>query len=124
MRPIQIILILFLMVMAGLYIIRLRNKTYHRLIVLIFIVTGVVMVIMPDWTTAIAQRIGVGRGADLILYLGLVGLSFICMLLYLRIRELEVKLTELVRLTAIKEAYKPEQAFEGNDEVAVNKEPK
>ena len=107
MKPIQPILILFLLVIASVYFMRLRNKTYDRLIVLIFIVAGVVLVMMPDLSAKIAGMVGVGRGADLVLYLGLLALAFICLMLYSKIRELEAALTDLVRSVAISEARKP-----------------
>ena len=90
MKPIQAILVLILLAIAGLYFNRLRKKTFDRLIILLFIFTGILLVITPDLTTAIAHRLGVGRGADLIMYLGLLMLSFFCVLLYARIRELRI----------------------------------
>jgi hypothetical protein len=107
MKPIQPILVLFLLVIAGVYFLRLRNKTYDRLIVLLIFLVGVVLVMMPDLSADIAHIVGVGRGADLLLYLGLLGLSFICLLLYSKLRELEEALTRLVRTIAIAEARKP-----------------
>ena len=110
MKPIQLILVLFLLAIAAVYFLRLRKKTYDRLIVIFFILAGAVLVIMPDWTTAIAQLVGVGRGADLVLYLGLLGLSFVCLLLYSKLRELEAALTDLVRSIAIAGARPPGEA--------------
>ena len=112
MKPIQAILVLLLLVMAGLYFNRLRKKTFDRLIILFFIFVGIILVLMPDWTTAIANLLGVGRGADLIMYLGLLMLSFFCLLLYARIRELEASLTQLVRSIALNQAREPGQAVE------------
>ena len=112
MKPIQAILVLLLLVMAGLYFNRLRKKTFDRLIILFFIFVGILLVLMPDWTTAIANLLGVGRGADLIMYLGLLMLSFFCLLLYARIRELEASLTQLVRSIALNQAREPGQAVE------------
>ena len=107
MKPIQPILILFLLVIASAYYLRLRNKTYDRLIVLLFILAGVVLVMVPDLSARIARMVGVGRGADLVLYLGLLALAFVCLLLYSKMRELEVALTDLARAIAIAEARKP-----------------
>jgi hypothetical protein len=116
MKPIQLILVLFLLAIAAVYFLRLRKKTYDRLIVIFFILAGAVLVIMPDWTTAIAQLLGVGRGADLLLYLGLLGLSFVCLLLYSKMRELETALTDLVRSIAIAGARPPDQAGDKTSE--------
>jgi hypothetical protein len=75
MKPIQPILVLFLLLIAGVYFLRLRKKSYDRLIVIFFIVAGVILVMMPDLSAEIARVVGVGRGVDLVLYLGLLGLS-------------------------------------------------
>ena len=110
MKPIQLILLTIMAVIAAVYFSRLRRKTYDRLIVIFFILTGVVLIAVPDLSTAIAQMVGVGRGADLVLYLGLLGLSFVCLLLYAKLRELETALTELVRTIALANAITPETA--------------
>jgi hypothetical protein len=112
MKPIQAILVLILLAIAGLYFIRLRKKSFDRLIIFLFIFIGIILVLVPDLTTAIANLQGVGRGADLIMYLGLLALSFFCVLLYTRIRELETSLTELVRLIAIDQAREAGQSME------------
>jgi len=108
MKPIQPILLLFLAAGAVLYFVRLRKKTMDRIIVLLFLLAGVVLVAAPDLSSAIAQTVGVGRGADLVLYLGLLGLSFVCLLLYARLRDMEASLSELVRSIAMQNARIPE----------------
>jgi hypothetical protein len=113
MKPIQFILILFMLIIAGAYFLRLRKKTYDRLIVIFFIVAGIILVMVPDLSAEIARLVGVGRGVDLVLYLGLLGLSFVCLLLYSKIRELEATLTDLVRTIAIAGASHPNKNGEG-----------
>jgi small membrane protein len=113
MKPIQLILVLFLLIIAGVYFLRLRKKTYDRLIVIFFILAGVILVMVPDLSAEIARIVGVGRGVDLVLYLGLLGLSFVCLLLYSKIRELEAALTDLVRSIAIAGALQPGEIGQG-----------
>ena len=113
MKPIQLILVLFLLAIAAVYFLRLRKKTYDRLIVIFFILAGIVLVLMPDLSAEIARIVGVGRGVDLVIYLGLLGLSFVCLLLYSKMRELEAALTDLVRSIAIAGAHAPGEA--GNE---------
>jgi len=108
MKPIQPILLILIVIIAIVYFSRLRRKTWDRLIVILFILTGAVLIAVPDLSTAIAQLVGVGRGADLLLYLGIVGLSFVCLLLYAKLRQMETTLTELVRLVALQNAISPE----------------
>ena len=68
---------------------------------------GIAMTVVPDFTTTVANAVGVGRGADLFFYLAILGLAFVCLLLYSRIRELQESITELTRALAIKRADTP-----------------
>ena len=45
-----------------------RAKVIYRLVALLLFLTATVLVIFPDLTTSIAHALGVGRGADLVLY--------------------------------------------------------
>ena len=117
MKPIQPILVLFLLHIAGVYFLRLRKKSYDRLIVIFFILSGVILVIMPDLSAEIARFVGVGRGVDLVLYLGMLGLSFVSLLLYAKLRDLEAVLSELVRSIAIAEARQPGETDQGEHSV-------
>ena len=117
MKPIQPILVLFLLLIAGVYFLRLRKKSYDRLIVIFFILSGVILVIMPDLSAEIARFVGVGRGVDLVLYLGMLGLSFVSLLLYAKLRDLEAVLSELVRSIAIAEASQPGETDQGEHSV-------
>lgn len=107
MRPIQFILILILISIVGLYFSRLRSSVLDRLLVLAFGIAGIVMASAPDWTTRLANMIGVGRGVDLLFYLSLIALVFICLLLYSKIRDLETTLANLTRTIAINQAKTP-----------------
>lgn len=62
---------------------------------------GIYLVWQPQASTAIANALGVGRGADLLLYV-YVALSFVLLIsLLLRIKSLHEQLTELARAIAI-----------------------
>jgi hypothetical protein len=62
-------------------------------------------ILRPEATTGIAMKLGIGRGADLVLYV--VAISFIAAFFYLyqRIRKLESGLTVIVRRMAIDDAH-------------------
>jgi hypothetical protein len=60
-----------------------------------------IFVLNPGITQWIARLLGVGRGADAMFYLGLVGLCYAFFRLYLRIRLQDQQLTVLVRRLAI-----------------------
>ncbi len=107
MRPVQFILIVLLLIVIYIYFSRLRSGMLDRLIVLLFAAVGIVMTVFPDLTTRIANFVGVGRGVDLFFYLTILGLSFMCLLLYSKIRDLESTITDLTRAVAIKKAVPP-----------------
>jgi hypothetical protein len=106
-KPIQFILITLLTGLGMIYLSRLRSTLIKRVAVLAFAGLGIGMVIMPDMTNRFAALVGVGRGADLLLYLGFVGSVFVFLLLYVRVRTLETDLTELARSVAISSAHEP-----------------
>ena len=64
-------------------------------------------VLVPDLTQWLARLLGVGRGADAVFYLSLVGLSYAFFRTYLRICHLEHQITLLIRKLALKEAPTP-----------------
>jgi len=81
-----------------------RTKIVYRLMALLLFLTATILVIFPDVTTVIAHALGVGRGADLVLYVSLVTGIDVALLLYLRIRDLEQRISRLVREVALRDA--------------------
>lgn len=111
MRPIQLLLVLFAVLVVALYFRRLRSRLLDRFIFIFIATLAIVMVVQPEWATASAQFLGVGRGADLVTYLGMSSLAFLWLRLYVRQREMEAKLTDLIRQLAIKHAGSPKPKF-------------
>ncbi len=72
----------------------------------IFWVMVVVVAFIPQFTDVIAVKLGVGRGADLIIYISLAALFYSLFRLVLRQDQLNRDLTELVRKLAIDEKKK------------------
>jgi small membrane protein len=68
--------------------------------------TAAVLIAFPSSTTTIAQSLGIGRGADLILYLAILAGMATSLYFYLRFRRVEVALTSLIRREAIRTAIK------------------
>jgi len=101
---IQGILIACCLLAAVLGSVTFRAKLAYRMLALFLGVTATIFVLFPEFTTVIAHALGVGRGTDLLLYLSLIAGVHAMLLLYLRIRELERKLTEHVRATALRGA--------------------
>jgi len=108
MRPVQFLLILLLLGVVMLYFSRLRSGLLDRVVVLLFGLLGIAMVVAPDWTNGVAHLVGVGRGVDLFFYLAILGFSFAGLILYSKIRDLEVQITKLVRIVAMERAQDPD----------------
>lgn len=70
-------------------------------------IAGIGFIIFPDITTKFAQMIGVGRGADAVLYSSVVVLFYLIFRLYIKIEDTERHITEIVRKIALKKVKKP-----------------
>lgn len=106
MNGIQILLITVIVLIAVYFFIRLHNSILDILLLLLMVSTGIIFIIFPDTTTAIAHKLGVGRGVDLVFYLSIVIFWFIIIKLYTRIRKLEKIVTDVVRKDTLSEADK------------------
>jgi hypothetical protein len=109
MTPIQILLVLAAILVLLFYFNRLRSRLWDRVLFFLLAALAVIMVLRPDWANEIAHFLGVGRGADLLVYVGFTGLAFLWLGLYTRQREMDVRLTELARRLSILQAEKPKQ---------------
>ncbi len=69
-----------------------------------FIAINAWAIVRPDDVTWVANRLGVGRGADLVLYLLVAAFVLAMLNTYLRFREMDRRYTELTRTLAIREA--------------------
>lgn len=82
----------------------LRMQVGKRLAFVAFIGVNVYGVLRPDDLTRVANHVGVGRGADLLLYGLLVSAVFVVVNTGLRFRAVEHRITGLVRALALHEA--------------------
>ncbi len=109
MTLIQPLLIILVILTLWIYMSRLRSRLADRCIVLVAAVAGIALIAFPDVSIAIAHRVGVGRGVDLVIYLCLIGLAFTNLFSFSRVRSVEVQITVIVRELAISQAQQ-EQA--------------
>lgn len=99
------ILLIVVVLLLSLYMFKAnlgaKQTAWRRLGILVFAIAAVVVVIFPGITTTIARFVGVGRGADLLLY-GLVIVVLYNMLMQAKQRNAaERRLTKLAREVAI-----------------------
>lgn len=108
-------LIQFLLILAALALfttfLRLahtaRLQAFKRIGFLLFCLFGVIAVLRPGVMTWLANRVGVGRGTDLLLYMLVVVFAFFSLNTYLRFKDTERRLTKLARAMAIRDAVAP-----------------
>jgi hypothetical protein len=81
-----------------------RMQVGKRLAFVAFILVNVYGVLRPDDLSRLANHLGVGRGADLLLYGLVVSAIFLVVNTGLRFRAVDRQLTQLVRAFAIDEA--------------------
>jgi hypothetical protein len=81
--------------------VRRHRLPVHIVLVLSVLLLAALAVLFPDMTTVVANRLGVGRGADLINYLVEVGLLFIVIHYYTKFVELQEQITVLTREIAL-----------------------
>jgi hypothetical protein len=102
------VLLLFAVVCALLYFVRgqhgVRVRAGKRLGFVAFLIVNAYAVLRPDDVTWVAKRVGVGRGADLVLYLTVVSFVFAVLNFYQRTKDQERRLTDLARAVALRDA--------------------
>jgi small membrane protein len=103
-KTIQIVLIILSLLAAILGSMAFGSKLAYRVLAAMFFFVAAGFVMFPDTTTAIANVLGVARGADLLLYLVIFAGVHGLLLLYMRTRRLERKVTDLTRTIAIANA--------------------
>jgi hypothetical protein len=81
-----------------------RIRASKRLAFFLFIAMNIYAVLRPNDVNWVANRLGVGRGADLLLYALAVCTIFLVLNTYMRFRAIDRQFTELVRSLALREA--------------------
>lgn len=105
-----IIQLLLVLGIVGVVVSFLRNRNAMRfqagkkVLFAIFTLGCVVSIFRPTLLTRIANWVGVGRGADLVLYMLVVAFAFVALNTYLKFKDLEARLTILARQLALSEA--------------------
>ena len=101
---IRIILILLLVATASQLLLRrhsVRTQAGRKLLVLGFLVIAIAAIIVPDALTDLANILGVGRGADLLLYLMAVGFVYATLDTRLRISDLDDRVAAVIQDLAL-----------------------
>ena len=103
MTPIQFILITGVIMLLVYYLMLMRSAIAELVFLIVLSGISVFFILFPNKTNVIANKLGVGRGADLLFYVCILLFLFFVLKLFSRIRRLEKKLTEIIRKDAIDE---------------------
>jgi hypothetical protein len=98
---IQILLTGLLALLALFVVIQSISSRAVRFAVLAVLAIGAILVWRPEHANAVAHSLGVGRGADLLMYLWVVITLSVILLLYLQIVAVNRTLTQLARRLAL-----------------------
>lgn len=104
---IKIILISFILFMSGWFLAnrsKAQARAGMRIVVILFTIFAIVTVLIPETSNNIANALGVGRGADLILYILTALFVFFVLAYYIRSHEEQRRIVVLARKLALIEA--------------------
>lgn len=109
MKPVQLLLLafaLFALSRVRKYKQRGMRKVYLLAWTLVW-VGAVIFVLLPESTSLIARVVGIGRGADLITYVGLLGVFYLIWRIHLTLDRLDHEITQIVREMALQRLTEP-----------------
>lgn len=118
MYIIQLILIIFFLFALSRVVMRWRAKelSLGALILwsVFWIVAGIV-VVTPNITFYFARLVGIGRGADLVVYISLALLFFIVFRLMVTVERQKREITKLTRVIALSQSESSDSARQHNN---------
>ena len=106
MSIIQLILTVSILLLLWLYIKHFKTQLMSKILFSILFIAGIIAVIFPEVTNVIANYVGVGRGADLLLYITVIVFYSSLTFIYSRFKKIENRQTEIIRLLTIGGAKK------------------
>jgi len=98
------LIIILAMLAFGFYVFSARTVLRDRIIYFILVSAGVILALYPNFSTRLANAIGIGRGTDLILYIFIIFSLFYYTSLASQFKKIEQQLTTLTRAIAIQHA--------------------
>jgi hypothetical protein len=98
---IRILLLAGLAAIGWLVFLRRNKMPFHIVTVFGLLIAGAVAVIAPETADNLAHLVGVGRGADFVMYVSIVAILFVLVHYYTKFVELQRNVTQLAREMAI-----------------------
>ncbi|NCO23062.1 DUF2304 domain-containing protein [bacterium (Candidatus Moisslbacteria) CG12_big_fil_rev_8_21_14_0_65_36_11] len=101
---------IFLVIIIGLIIVRLFSRlkkeeisVLNFLIWLFFWSAALIIIFFPDFSNVLARILGVGRGADLVIYSSLILIFYFIFSHEVRMRKTDQKIEKIVRYLSLEE---------------------
>lgn len=111
MSIIQILIIVFALFAITRTVLQFRRGTLQLMWLLfwfLFWIGAAVVAALPQTADMAARIVGVGRGADVVIYASLLVLFYLIFRLYVKIEQVEGEITQLVRKLSLDELDKKE----------------
>lgn len=80
------------------------TRAWKKILLIIFSLCAIITVLNPDLSTKVAHLVGVGRGADLLLYMLTIAFIFQVLSNYVKSKDEQKRVVKLARKIAIMEA--------------------
>ncbi|KKW30984.1 MAG: hypothetical protein UY76_C0069G0003 [Candidatus Uhrbacteria bacterium GW2011_GWA2_52_8d] len=106
MSIIQMLIIVFALFAVTRTVLQFKKGAVSRhwlLFWILFWVGAGTVAVLPQTADTLARIVGVGRGADVVIYLSLIVIFYLIFRLYVKIEQVESEITRLVRKLAIDE---------------------
>lgn len=105
MKPIQVILAIGFLALGLLYHSRRKSlgRALTRIGLMIFIFSGAIAIFFPNIFGSLADVLGIGRGADLLLYMTTFSLISFVFLIVGKVKLLEAQITKIVREVSLRD---------------------
>lgn len=103
----QVLSLLIVVALVGFFVANrgtAKSSAGVKLLFVGFIVFGVYAMLRQNDITWIANKVGIQRGLDLVLFLLVIAFAFTTVSTYLRFRELEIRYAQLARAIALQNA--------------------
>lgn len=103
---IQLILILIILAIIFHSLSQWRSRKIGRLafgLWLLLWLAALIIVVFPKLTSWLANLVGIGRGADLVIYLALIAAFYLLFKLLMRLEKMEKDISKIVRTLALRD---------------------
>jgi hypothetical protein len=110
MKPIQLLFLPFVVLVLGkvIYTYKRRGMRTVQFFFWSLVWVGTAFIIsFPDITSLLAKQLGIGRGADLIMYVTLIVAFYLILRIHLALDRLEREIREIVRTMALERPVEP-----------------